>query len=229
MPPPIVLVHSPLVGPATWDALAPAIRAHGHTVAIPDLTGTVADGPPYWSRQVGVIAASSAGERPILVAHSGAGPLLAAAGAALESASGYLFVDAGLPVPGRSWVESAPAELVAHLKGIAQDGWLPPWSEWWEPGVLAELLPDADVRARFAAGCPRLPMAMFEEARPSAPRWPEAPCAYLRLSEAYDEAAARARALGWPVIELASDHLGVLTAAGVVVDPLLDLALQLTE
>lgn len=227
MPALVVLVHSPLVGPATWEALAPAIRERGHDVSIPNLTGSVADGPPYWSRQVDVIAASAAGQRAILVGHSGAGPLLAAAGAALKSVDGYLFVDAGLPVPGQSWFETVPAELAARLRGMAQDGWLPRWSEWWGPDVLAEMLPDPDMRARFVAGCPRLPLAMFEEARPRAPHWPDAPCAYLRLSDAYEEPAARARALGWPVIERASDHLAVLTQAEMVVGPLLDLTRQL--
>ncbi len=86
---------------------------------------------------------------------------------------------------------------------------------------------DADVRVRFAAGCPRLPLAMFEEVHPPAPSWPDSPCGYLRLSDAYQEQADRARELGWPVIELASHHLSVLTDLELVVDPLLDQFAQL--
>lgn len=92
---------------------------------------------------------------------------------------------------------------------------------------MAEMLPDPGVRERFAAGCHRLPIAMFEEAQPPAPDWPDAPGGYLRLSEAYLEPAARAKALGWPVIELASHHLSVLTDPELVVGPLLDLVRQL--
>jgi len=68
---------------------------------------------------------------------------------------------------------------------------------------------------------------MFEEVHPQTPGWPDAPCGYLRLSEPYQEPAARARALGWPVIELASHHLAVLTEAAAVVEPLLELVDQL--
>ena len=32
-----VLLHSPLVGPATWRWVAEALRASGHHVAVPDL------------------------------------------------------------------------------------------------------------------------------------------------------------------------------------------------
>ncbi|WP_418907337.1 hypothetical protein [Glutamicibacter endophyticus] len=47
-----LLVHSPLVGPATWDALAADLRADGHRVTIPDLRDTLEGGPPYCARQV---------------------------------------------------------------------------------------------------------------------------------------------------------------------------------
>jgi hypothetical protein len=140
---------------------------------------------------------------------------------------GYVFVDAGLPFPERSWVDTAPPELADQLRAMVKDGWLPPWSDWWGTDGLAELLPDPGMRERCAAGCPQLPMAMFEEAQPSAPGWPDAPCGYLRLSEAYQEPAEQAKALGWSVIELASHHLAVLTDPEHVVGPLLDLVRRL--
>lgn len=68
---------------------------------------------------------------------------------------------------------------------------------------------------------------MFEEVHPPAPRWPDAPAAYLRLSEAYDEQAIRARDLGWPVSERASHHLAPLTDPGLVADSLGNLLGQL--
>jgi hypothetical protein len=85
---------------------------------------------------------------------------------------------------------------------------------------MAELLPDPVIRERFTAGCPPLPLAMFTEAHPSAPGWPDAPCAYLRLSEAYEDEAARAAGLGWPVIRLASHHLALLTDPAVIAEAL---------
>ncbi len=185
MPVPLVLVHSPLVGPATWEAVASVLREREHEVLVPDLTGSVTDGPPYWSRQVDAITNTAADQQVILVGHSGAGPLLAPAGEVLDRAAVYVFVDAGLPSPEQSWIDTAPPELADQMRAMATDGWLPPWSEWWGADGLAEMLPDPAVRERFAAGCPRLPIAMFEEAQPPAPRWPDAPCGYLRLSEAY--------------------------------------------
>jgi hypothetical protein len=50
---------------------------------------------------------------------------------------------------------------------------------------MAELIPDPAARRHFTAGCPPLPLAMFEEVHPAAPRGPDAPAAYLQLSEAY--------------------------------------------
>ncbi len=220
---PLVLVHSPLVGPATWEAVAGVLREHEHEVLVPDLTGSLTDGPPYWSRQVDAITDTAAGQEVILVGHSGAGPLLAAAGAAVDRAAAYVFVDAALPHPEQSWIDTAPPELAEQMRSMARDGWLPPWSDWWGANGLAEMLPGSGVRERFAAGCPRLPIAMFEEVQSPAPGWPDAPCGYLRLSEPYQEPATRARELGWPVVELASHHLAVLTDPELVVARVLDL------
>ncbi len=224
---PLVLVHSPLVGPVTWGPVARTIRERGHQVTCPDLTEATLSGPPYWPRQVAAVAADVDAVPAIVVGHSGAGPLLPAVGRALGRIDGYVFVDAGLPNPGRSWVETAPRQLVERLRGMAQDGWLPPWPEWWAADQLAQLLPEPDLRARFVGSCPRLPMALFEEPQAAAPDWPEAPCAYLLLSQAYRAAADRAGALGWPVLELPSTHLGLLTEPELVADALLDLARRL--
>ena len=224
MAPRLLLVHSPLVGRESWELVAADLAGHGREVAVPDLTGTVAAGPPYCAAQAGVIAREAAGQPVILIGHSGAGPLLAAAGELIDDIRGYVFVDAGLPTPGQAWMETVPPELAAQLREMADaEGWLPPWSRWWGDEALAELLPDLDTRRRFAAGCPRLPLAMFEEVHPPAPRWPAAPGAYLRLSEAYEDEAARARELGWPVAELISHHLALLTDPGPVAASLREL------
>lgn len=215
----LLLVHSPLVGCGAWEPAARDLAGDGYAVSVPDLTGTVTAGPPYHLRQARVIADSAGGQPAILIGHSGAGPLLATAGMMLgDRARGYVFVDAGLPSPGRSWMETVPPGFAGQLRDMAgPQGWLPPWSQWWGEEELATLLPDPAVRRRFAAGCPRLPLAMFEEVQPPAPGWPNAPAGYLRLSEAYEDEAARARELGWPVTRLPSHHLALLTEPGQVV------------
>ena len=224
----LLLVHSPLVGCATWDLVAADLAGRGDEVGVPDLTGTLTAGPPYCRRQAQVIARSASGRPAILIGHSGAGPLLAAAGAVIGQVRGYIFVDAGLPTPGQTWMETVPPDLAAQLQELADArGWLPPWPQWWGEEAVAELIPDPGARRRFAAGCPRLPLSMFGEVQPAAPHWPGAPAAYLLLSEAYEDQAARARELGWPVTELASHHLAPLTDPGPVAESLRELLSQL--
>jgi hypothetical protein len=226
----LLLVHSPLVGRATWDLVATGLAGRGYPVGVPDLAGTVAAGPPYCSRQAEVIASGASGQPVILIGHSGAGPLLAAAGAIIEQVRGYVFVDAGLPTPGQSWMDTVPLDLAAPLREMADaQGWLPPWPHWWGEEALAELIPDPEVRRNFAAGCPRLPLAMFEEVHPPVPRWPDAPAAYLQLSEAYADQAAKARELGWPVTQRVSHHLAPLTDPGLVIESLRGLLDQLRQ
>jgi len=109
----LLLVHSPLVGRATWDLVAADLAGRGYRVGVPDLTGTVAAGPPYCSRQAEVIAGSASGEPAVLIGHSGAGSLLAAAGASIGQVRGYIFADAGLPTPGQAWMDTVPPGLAA--------------------------------------------------------------------------------------------------------------------
>ena len=214
----LLLVHSPLVGCGIWGPIAGDLAGDGYAVTVPDLAGTVAAGPPYHLRQAQAIADSAAGQPAILIGHSRAGPLLATAGTMLgEEVRGYVFVDARLPAPGHSWMETVPPGLAARLRDMADpQGWLPPWPRWWGEEELAVLLPDPAVRQHFAAGCPRVPLAMFEELYPPAPGWPNAPGGYLQLSEAYGGDAARAREFGWPVRQQLSHHLALLTEPGQV-------------
>lgn len=185
--------------------------------------------PPYHLRLAEVIAASAAGQPVILVAHSRAGPLLATAGTVLGGGvRGYVFVDARLPAPGRSWMQTVPPGFGARLREMAGPrGWLPPWPQWWGEQELAALVPDPAVREHFTAGCPRLPLTMIEEIPPPAPRWPDAPGGYLQLSEAYAGDAAQAAELGWPVRQLPSHHLALLTEPGPVARELRELIGQL--
>ena len=209
----LVLVHSPLVGRGTWAPVADELAAARYPVTVPDLAGAIAAGPPYHLRQVRAIVESAAGPPVILIGHSRGGPLLATAGTTLGvPVRGYVFVDTRLPAPGRSWLDTVGPGQAAWLRDMAgPQGWLPPWPQWWGDAELAALLPDPAVRRHFAAGCPRLPIAMLEEVYPPAPGWPNAPCGYLQLSEAYQDDAARAGELGWPVRQQLSHHLGLLT------------------
>lgn len=209
------------MGPTTWSGVAPLLGDRGYDVLIADLRGPLADRPPYSPRQVDVIARCAAGEPTILIGHSGAGALLAPAGLAAHDVLGYMFVDAGLPIPGRSQMSTMPPDLADQLRQMTgQDGWLPPWPQWWGDDGLTELVPDVGTRQRFVAECPKLPFALFTEVLPEGR---DLPGAYLRLSEAYDEPAAQASERGWPLIELASHHLAPLTDPATVADAMLTL------
>lgn len=224
----LILAHSPLLGPSTWEPVAAELARAGYRVSVPDLSGTVAAGPPYGRPQAEIIARSEDGDPPVLVAHSAAGSLLATAGMMIGQVRAYIFVDARLPTPGRSWAQSVSPEHAARRRELADSrGWLPPWPQWWHADLLAGLLPDRAAREAFTADCPDLPLAMFEEAQPPAPQWPDAPGAYLRLSESYEDYAASARELGWPVITLARHHLALLTDPSLVAGSLGELISQL--
>ena len=70
MSPRLLLVHSPLVGRASWEPVAAHLAGHGYEVDVPDLTGTVAAGPPYCVPQARLIARGAAGRPAILVGRS---------------------------------------------------------------------------------------------------------------------------------------------------------------
>ena len=59
----LVLVHSPLVGSATWDLVAADLAGRGWRVGVPDLTGSTMAGPPYCVRQAEVIARRARAKR----------------------------------------------------------------------------------------------------------------------------------------------------------------------
>ena len=147
----LLLVHSPLVGCGAWEPVAGDLAGDGYGVAVPDLAGTVTAGPPYYRRQAEVIAGCAAGRPVILVGHSRAGPLLAAAETMLgEQVRGYVMVDARLPSPGRSWMATVQPGFAARLLEMADpQGRLPPWPQWWAREELAALVPDPVVRQRL--------------------------------------------------------------------------------
>ena len=224
--PAFVLAHSPLVGPATWRPTADELRTRGYDVVVPDLAGVADQGPPIYERLATRVAeavrvSSLAG--PVVVGHSGAGALLPSITATLQDdAMAVVFVDAILPHPGSSWMETAPPTLREQLRGLAVDGRLPPWHEWFPPGTVEALLPDEEQRTSVLAEVPRLPLAYFDEPAPSVDVT-AARCGYLQLSAAYGPFADEAERRGWPTIREAADHLAIMTNPGLVAGRLLDL------
>lgn len=228
-----VLVHSPFLGPASLRPLADALAAPDHPAAalavLLDLRPSVVE-PPVHQVLLGAFADAMSQEEltgeVVLVGHSGAGPLLPAFADALEdTVTGLVFVDAGLPTPGRSWRQTAPPELYAHLRGMAPEGRLPRWQRWFPADPLAELVTDAQLRAEIADEAPEVPIAFLKEPRPEV-GW-TGRAGYVALSEPYAADADRAAELGWPVRRLGSHHLAPAADPEPVAHAVLDVLAEL--
>ncbi len=216
----LVLVHSPSVGPATWQPVAGRLREAGHEAVVPSLLG-VGDGePPFWPRVVEAVRAGLAagagrgpglggGDEPVvLVAHSNAGVFVPVVVRGLGRPVGRLiFADATIPGSGAA-TPMADEEFLPFLRDLAgPDGRLPRWTDWWRDVDLGPMFPDARTREVITAELPRLPLAYYLEQVPAPAGWDERVCGYLRFSEGYEDQATRARERGWPVLEVPGEHL----------------------
>jgi hypothetical protein len=206
-----------------WMAVATALRAAGHGVAVPSLAGREA---PYWPSHVARIveAADDFGDGPVLlVAHSGAGPLLPLAAQALEDrAAACIYADAMLPTNGASRLDTLPADLVRDAFGPAADGIWPAWGAAWPESVWERLIPDAAARRVFRGELAPTPVAIYAEPLPNAPD--RACSVYLQFSEGYDAEAEAAHAAGWEVHRLECGHLHMLVEPAAVAAKLAELS-----
>jgi len=207
----IVLIHSPLVGPTTWRWVADELTDAGHDVLVPTLVDAALTG----SAQHCVTAAADqidtvAGDT-VLVGHSGAGPLLPLIAAAMQRPAGRIaFVDAGIP-PESGETALVPDEFAEHLCSIARDGLLPPWSDWFGPEAMNELVPDPNRRRAVGADMPQLPLRYFDTKLTMPLGWSTPGIgAYILLSEIYRPDALEARSRSWPVVEVPGNHLDVV-------------------
>lgn len=230
MTPRIVLLHSPLLGPAVWRAVSAELARHGLSAEAPAWPRLSSVGANYYAVLTGSLAATldaSAGPA-ILVAHSGAGALIPALAARMAApVVGVIFADAILPHPARSWFDTAPEALRQQLRAGATEGRLPAWNDWWPPGALARLVPDAARLAAIVAELEPLPVAYFEEIAPRVGL--AAAAAYLQLSGAYEDESRIADGYGWPVARLPLHHLAMLTDPQAVAGAIGSLADKLAE
>jgi hypothetical protein len=196
----LLLLPSPLLGPAAW---APVADLLGARVADPVGATTPEDVLAAY------VAAADGLAEVLLVPHSNAGlyaPLVAERIDALAT----VYVDAALPGTAAS-TPLAPAAFLDFLTGLAgEDGLLPPWTQWWDD--LGDLFPDEEARARVEAAQPRLPLAYFTSRLDVPAGWAGRPSAYLAFGDTYADEIAFARARGWPVTALPGRHLHQLVA-----------------
>ncbi len=227
--PTFVLIHSPLVGPLSWESVAAELRRREVAAVVPSLLPALAGDPPYAPRFAATVSDAVAGAALdaglILAGHSAAGQYLPAVRAALpRDAAACLYVDSARPARDRTLLENAPPEFAALVRELSDGASLPPWSEWFGPDAMRVVLPDATVRARFVAELPRVPLALFEERLAWPAGLPVVPSGYLQLSAGYGADAEQARARGWPLRALDGSHLQMLVDPGAVADALLRVA-----
>jgi hypothetical protein len=147
----------------------------------------------------------------VLVAHSGAGPLLPAIRCGLShSISAYVFVDAGIPLNGLSRIDLMKLEdrewAEQFHKALLKGESFPTWTA----DDLQEIIPDRDARQRLVAEMRPRSLSFFAELIPVYEGWPDAPCVYIKFSESYDWDASQAKQGEWEVYELVAGHFHML-------------------
>lgn len=217
-----LLVHSPLVGPASWRPVAEELGRRGFDARVPRLTPPIDAPSPWWRSAADEVAATvepTGASGVVLVAHSGAGPHLPAVARRLrEGGTGVeacLFVDAGLPAPGRTPRQEAPEAFDELVRRSGRDGRLPPWPEWWGAEVMADLVPDPTARSALVTECRPVPLSLLDEPFPVVPGGTDAPCAVISFT--YEAEAEAAQSRGWVVARVpGAGHLHqVVDPAGV--------------
>jgi hypothetical protein len=197
----------------------------GLSAAIPDLDGDEGRGEPLWAQHAEAAARSvralGQGQVPVLVGHSGAGPLLPAIRrSAGRAVGGYVFVDAGLPDSTRPRKgDGSFADLIDRL--YATGARFPDWTD----ESLRPLVPEPEQRRTLLSDLRPQPLSFWNEIPPVFDEWPDAPCGYLRFvpNEAYDGSAAAARRAGWPYRELVGSHFHMLVEPAAVADAIVRL------
>ncbi|HET9849667.1 MAG TPA: alpha/beta fold hydrolase [Candidatus Dormibacteraeota bacterium] len=228
-----VLVHSPSVGPATWERVAASLRARDQRVAVPDVRAVANAKPPFWRTIVELIRQGlndlPRGERVVLCGHSNAGLFLPMTAANFGPAvAGLIFVDASLP-PETGGAAMVPPEFLEQLRRQASDGYLPRWTEWFPEEDVSPLFPDAETRRRVSEEQVRLPLAYYEDHVPVPSGWSSSPAGYVLFGPPYDRLAQDVRTRGWPVIEVPGQHLHMLVDPDGVAQALLEIAVSLTH
>lgn len=211
------LVPSPFVSALSW---APTARVLSDALAI-DYGGVSA--PQWYADAAHRIVAQIDGTPWIAVLHSGAGGFAPALASASSDLGGLIFVDAVLPYPGKSYLQTASNAFARRLKRLVTDGILPPWNTWFEPDPLPLLIPDAHLRETFVRDLPQIPFAFLEAISPATSDWNRLPVAYLQLSNAYAAEASEATRRGWIVRHMELHHLAMVSNPIVIAEMLTDL------
>ncbi|MHC4712190.1 MAG: alpha/beta hydrolase [Planctomycetota bacterium] len=230
-----VLAHGAFHGGWCWRRLVPLLRAGGHPVYTPTLTG-LGERAHLAGPEVGLethIADVSAVLEfedltdAVLVGHSYSGMVIAGvADRAPERIKRLVYLDAFVPEDGQSLADIKGGDWLESVRKRASEaggGWrlAPPSSRYFD------VLDEADIAwadARLTAQ----PIRTFEEPVRLKNRKREAiPCAYIACmaqEDNFEWVLERVRARGWECFELAAGHDAMITATEELAGILLSLA-----
>lgn len=228
-----VLIHSPLVGPFTWSRVAAELEKRGEKVLVARLCDDAASPAPIWQQHANCVAdaleATPVETRVILVAHSGAGPLLPAIGHySPRPVAGYLFVDAGILFQDASHLDLRAIEnpeMAREFERELRNGARFPA---WTSDDLREDLTDATPREALVRELQPRGLNFFSEMLPVFD-FPDAPCAYLQFTPWYESYAEQARARGWAFEKMEAGHFEMLVQPVEVADKILRFADEMRE
>lgn len=229
-----VLVHGAWHGGWAWQRVVPALRAAGHEVHTPTLTG-LSDRAHTLTPQVGlsthvqdVVALIENHDLHdvVLVGHSYAGQIITGvADRVPEHLNKKVHLDAFVGEDGEAAVDLLPATVAGHWREAADGpgfGWLVPVRSLAKLGVTDQ--PDVDWLT------PRLtphPWLTYTEPLRLTGKGDQVPSTFIECVDwmrVFAAQAQRAAARGWPVHEIATGHEAMVTAPDELAALLLDVA-----
>ena len=205
-----LLIHSPLVSALTWEPTAEHLDALGCKVCVPSISNPIATDTSYFEihrQQVLEQVSGNPREPYLVVGHSGAGALLPLLLQSLGDKARIVFVDADLPLKGRSRFDLFRDGLADNWRGQAEEGNLP---VLWAEEELTALITDENLRRRFAGELRPTPIRVYEESIPLNRPDYGTQTGYVLLSNSYSEAYSEAERLGWVLAKRDSTHFHML-------------------
>ncbi len=229
-----VLVHGAWHGGWAWQRVVPTLRAAGHEVHAPTLTG-VSDRAHLLSPAVGlgthvqdVVALIEAYDLQdvVLVGHSYAGQVVTGVADRIPERVGKrVYLDAFVGDDGDAAIDLLPETIAAHYRESVAGpgfGWLIPVRSLTVLGVTEE--------ADLGWLSPRLtphPWLSYTEPLRLSGGHETVPAAFAECTSwmrVFQPQAEKAAARGWPVQHIAAGHEAMVTAPGELADCLLKLA-----
>jgi pimeloyl-ACP methyl ester carboxylesterase len=229
-----VLVHGAWHGGWCWQRVAPRLRAAGHDVLTPTLTG-LGDRSHLLSPLVGLSThvedlvgtlTYSGRDDVVLVGHSYAGQVITgAASVRPDGIRKLVYLDAFVADDGDRAIDLLPANVAVHYRESVAErgfGWLIP------PRPLDVLgVEDPDDVAWLESMFVPHPWRTYTDPVTVTPAGSAVPAAFVECTDwlrVFEPFAKVAASRGWPVHELSSGHEAMVTQPGELADVLLEIA-----